>query len=84
MELALAQASIELSFIITNYSGTVKGYPRRVLSQQDMLFHEREYLRLREVLQERAATSDLPAEPAGRDALNDLLLRLRERSLNSG
>ncbi len=43
--------------------------------------YEREYARLRGVLEEAALTSSLPEAPSGEDALNDLLLRVRRANL---
>lgn len=47
------------------------------LDATDIEFHEREYHRLVEELELAAEHSILPERPAGRDALNDLLVRLR-------
>jgi predicted nucleotidyltransferase len=62
-------------------SGTEKG----TLDQADLSFHEQEYERLRTELEEAFEQSDLPEQPRGAAALNDLLVRLRLRKLrNSG
>jgi hypothetical protein len=53
------------------------GVEHSVLSEVDISFHQSEYLRLLGVLEEAAAASRLPDAPAGRGALNDLLLRVR-------
>ncbi|MEZ6061023.1 MAG: nucleotidyltransferase domain-containing protein [Planctomycetaceae bacterium] len=54
-------------------SGTEKGTP----DQADLAFHEREYKRLRTELEEAFVQSNLPEQPSGATALNDLLVRLR-------
>ena len=54
-------------------SGTEKG----TLDQADLSFHEQEYERLRAKLEEAFGQSDLPEQPGGAAALNDLLVRLR-------
>ncbi len=54
-------------------SGTEKG----TLDEADLVFHEQEYERLRTELEEAFEQSDLPEQPSGAAALNDLLVRLR-------
>jgi predicted nucleotidyltransferase len=54
-------------------SGTENGS----LGAADLSFHEREYERLRAALEEAFEQSDLPEQPGGAAALNDLLIRLR-------
>jgi uncharacterized protein len=43
-------------------------------------FHQKEYQRLRDRLQDSYAASRLPEVPVAKAALHDLLLRLRIRS----
>ncbi len=47
----------------------------------DLERHEREYLRLAAALAAARETSSLPDEPSGREALNDLLVRLRLKTI---
>lgn len=47
----------------------------------DFEFHRKEYERLRGVLEEASNTSTLPDMPSGKAALNDLLVRLRLKTL---
>jgi predicted nucleotidyltransferase len=61
-------------------TGTEKG----VLPAADLAFHEAEYLRLVDLLEETAGTSSLPEEPSARPALHDLLIRLRLRGPSGG
>jgi uncharacterized protein len=56
-------------------SGTEKG----TLDQTDLSFHEQEYERLRTELEQAFEETDLPEQPSGAAALNDLLIRLRLR-----
>ena len=56
-------------------SGTEKG----TLDQADLAFHEQEYERLRTELEEAFEQSNLPEQPGGVAALNDLLVRVRLR-----
>jgi uncharacterized protein len=53
------------------------GVERSRLDDKDISFHEREYGRLLEVLDEAAETSILPDQPSAQGALDDLLVRLR-------
>lgn len=55
----------------------VEGEERQTIEDANMHFFEREYVRLRGVLIEAQAKSTVPDEPATRDALHALLLRLR-------
>ncbi|MBW3624255.1 MAG: nucleotidyltransferase domain-containing protein [Armatimonadetes bacterium] len=57
------------------------GTERSTLEAADLLFHEREYERLRGVLQQAYEGSGLPETPSCRGALNDLLIRLRTEGL---
>lgn len=59
--------------IATKTVGTEKG----TLSTADLAFHEREYLRLRSELELAAERSSLPEAPRCKQALSDLLVRLR-------
>jgi len=54
--------------------GTEKG----LIEGADLAFHERECQRLTAELEAARDASSLPGVPQGRDALNDLLLRLRQ------
>ena len=54
-------------------AGAEKGH----LEAADLEFHESEYRRLVQELQAATQMSELPEQPCGRDALNDLLVRLR-------
>lgn len=57
-------------------SGPEKGR----LEAADLEFHEREYARLVSELEAAMADSNLPEEPTGKAALNDLLVRLRVKA----
>jgi predicted nucleotidyltransferase len=43
----------------------------------DLAFHEKEYLRLTAALEEAGQASTLPEAPTAKDAMNDLLLKVR-------
>ena len=58
------------------------GKEKADLLNADLNFFEREYQRLRNVLQESAERSSLPDSPPGLEALNDLLLRIRMKGLH--
>jgi predicted nucleotidyltransferase len=53
------------------------GPERSTLPEADLAFHEAEYYRLVAELKAAMAASHLPETPAGQEALNDLLVRLR-------
>jgi predicted nucleotidyltransferase len=53
------------------------GAERGTLDSGEADFHRQEYLRLIARLEKAAAASQLPTEPACRNALNDLLVRIR-------
>ena len=55
----------------------VAGAEKGLLTEADLDFHRREYLRLRENLQRAHEVSALPEAPKGSAALHDLLVRLR-------
>lgn len=53
------------------------GPERSTLEDGDVTFHETEVARLRNALEDAGASSSLAAEPTAREALHDLLLRIR-------
>lgn len=55
----------------------VNGAEQGTLAADETGFHADEYRRLTELLETEAARSRLPEEPSCRDALNDLLVRVR-------
>ncbi|QDU80472.1 putative nucleotidyltransferase [Polystyrenella longa] len=55
----------------------VNGNEKGTLDQADLSFHEQEYERLRSNLEEAFEQCQLPDQPSGAAALNDLLVRLR-------
>ncbi len=55
----------------------VQGSEKGLLETEERDFHQAEYMRLIVSLEEAAGKSDLPSEPRSREALNDLLVRLR-------
>ncbi|WP_083904776.1 DNA polymerase beta superfamily protein [Rhodopirellula sp. SWK7] len=55
----------------------LEGPEKGTLESADLAFHESEYARLTGELESAYAASPLPEMPSSRDALNDLLVRLR-------
>lgn len=55
----------------------VTGAEKEVLDSADIAFHQQEYLRLRETLEDAMERTTLPHETHARSALSDLLVRLR-------
>jgi predicted nucleotidyltransferase len=69
--------SARLSHVDELIARKVAGRERDTLDDADASFHHREYERLRAELEAAGASSRLPERPTARDALDDLLLRLR-------
>ncbi len=59
------------------------GPEQSVLEDAQVSFYEDEFNRLRSLLEETSATCSLPVEPSARPALNDLLIRLRLREIET-
>ena len=55
------------------------GPEKATLDDADVAFHESEVSRLRRALEEAGAASSLAEEPTAKEALHDLLLRIRLR-----
>jgi hypothetical protein len=51
------------------------------LGAAELGFHQAEYTRLISLLETEAAKTQLPDEPTGREALNELLVRIRLQGL---
>jgi predicted nucleotidyltransferase len=60
------------------------GPEQSTLDEAHVVFHYREYERLRAELEAAYQASTLPEGPSARPALNDLLVRIRMRSVSSG
>jgi predicted nucleotidyltransferase len=74
-----------LPYVPELISRKLAGAEKSNLEDADMAFHEREYVRLRAWLEEASLHSKLPELPAGKDTLNDLLIRVRVHPVsNSG
>ncbi len=73
--------AFKLPYITDLIQRKLAGPEQSVLLDDDLAFHQREYLRLRQELEDAHQTSRLPDVPAGKDALNDLLVRLRLGSM---
>lgn len=58
-------------------SRKLSGKEKSTLPDADIDFHEREYLRLRQMLEDESARSSLPEKTEARPALDDLLKRIR-------
>lgn len=70
---------IQLPYVDELIARKRAGGERGVLTDADMAFYEREYLRLRDILGAEAERSSLPDAPTARPALRDLLHRIRSR-----
>jgi len=67
----------KLPYISELIERKLAGHEKSAVRDIDLEFHEREFERLRGVLEDAHKTSSLPEVPMGRKALNDLLIRLR-------
>jgi predicted nucleotidyltransferase len=70
-------AAARLSHVDDLIARKLAGPEQSVLDDADVAFHQREYDRLRGVLEETYQASTLPEAPSARAGLNDLLIRLR-------
>jgi len=71
-------SEMKLPYLSDLVAWKVEGNEKTVLNDLDFAFHQSEVERLRGVLEEEAAASQLPEAPTARDALNSLLLRIRK------
>ncbi|MBX9949044.1 MAG: nucleotidyltransferase domain-containing protein [Candidatus Obscuribacterales bacterium] len=55
----------------------LSGTEKQQVKEADMDFHEREYTRLRNLLEEECSRSNLPDQPSARRELDDVLRRVR-------
>ncbi len=74
--------SFKLSYINDLISYKLSESEHYELGNVDIEFHEREFIRLRELLEVAAQKSSLVEEPTAKLALNDLLKRLRVNKLH--
>jgi len=70
----------KLSYIRELIDRKIGGMEKGRLETTDLAFHEREYERLVALLRKESETTSLPEMPSGRNALSDLLVRLRTGS----
>ena len=67
----------KLPYIPDLINRKLEGAEKSVLEITDLVFHRGEFDRLRGQLEEESQTSYLPPSPSSKDALNNLLVRLR-------
>lgn len=70
----------ELPYLPDLIERKLTGTEKEILSQTDRDFHQQEFDRLCQTLEVASHDSHLPDRPSAREALNDLLLRIRLRS----
>ena len=70
-----------LSHVADLIDRKLAGPEASVLDDSDLEFHQREYGRLRNELEAAFEASTLPETPTSRDAMNDLLVRMRMREM---
>ncbi|MBA4104818.1 MAG: nucleotidyltransferase [Pirellula sp.] len=74
-------ADAQLPYIDELVERKTSGPEKSRLQAADLAFHEREYQRLRVELEAAGERTQLPEKPGGKEALNDLLVRLRVGAL---
>jgi len=67
----------QLSYIDELIARKLAGPEQSTLAEADIALYAAKYKRLQQMLEAAAATSSLPEEPTGREAINDFLVRLR-------
>ena len=67
----------KLPFVPDLIARKIDGTEKQTLEQTDFAYHREAFERLENDLKEAFSESRLPETPSGRDALNDLLVRLR-------
>jgi predicted nucleotidyltransferase len=73
----------KLPYIPELISRKLAGAEKSILEDADMAFHDKEYVRLRAELEKASEDSKLPDHPSSKEALNDLLVRVRLRPVSS-
>jgi predicted nucleotidyltransferase len=73
----------KLSHVDDLIARKLAGPEKSTLDQADLAFHRSEYERLKNSLQSAYENSTLPETPTARDALNDLLVRLRVGTIDA-
>src|SRR5476651_2209001 len=71
----------KLPSIVDLIARKIAGPEKGQLDRADLAFHAREYERLRAELEQAGEQSHLPEKATGKEALNDLLVRLRLKAL---
>lgn len=69
----------KLPYIHDLIEAKLSGDEKGILPEADIAFHTEEYERLTQVLRNSQENSHLPEHPQGKEALNDLLIRIRHK-----
>lgn len=72
----------KLPYIPDLIARKVEGKEKAVLDDADLSFHQKEYERLEAALKEARERSSLPEDSSAMDALNDLLVRMRLKTID--
>jgi predicted nucleotidyltransferase len=75
--LQILNETAKLPFIDELIQRKLAGPEKSILPEADVAFHQSEFQRLVDNLKQASRDSQLPEQPAGKKALNDLLVRLR-------
>jgi predicted nucleotidyltransferase len=79
--LGVLNQRFQLPYIADLIAQKRTGTEKAALPQTDLAFHQQEYDRLAQALEAASQQSHLPEPPSARDALNDLLVRVRMSSM---
>jgi predicted nucleotidyltransferase len=82
--LRLLNEEFRLEYLDDLIARKLAGPEKAVLDEADMSFYRDEYERLQSLLEEEHRASRLPESPACREALNELLVRLRLSLIEAG
>ena len=75
--LVILNENFQLSYLPDLINAKVTGIEKETLESVDLTFHQQEYIRLCEALEEASLKSHLPSESSAQSDLHELLIRLR-------
>lgn len=81
--LEILNREFKLPFIPELIARKTSGAEHETLGIDEMVFYQEQYLTLESRLKQSGEETSLPAEPNGRDALSDLLVRLRMKTIDA-
>jgi hypothetical protein len=73
-------AELRLPYIAELIARKLEASEKGTIHDADMAYHQKEYERLKSVLEQASLASKLPERPTGSETLNELLIRTRLHS----